>query len=69
MSGKFHVSFDVERLFINIPREECINVAVKYIYEGNPDLERHLTDLKRLFSMPLQNLLFCLKFLFMTKID
>ena len=37
MFGKFMVSFDVESLFTNIPLEECIDLAVNYISEGNPD--------------------------------
>ena len=32
------IYFDVESLFTNIPLEECIDLAVKYISEGNPDL-------------------------------
>ena len=43
MFSKFMVSFDVESLFTNIPLEECIDLAVNYISEGNPDLK--LTDL------------------------
>ena len=33
------VSFKVESLFTNIPIEECIDLAVSYISEGNPDLK------------------------------
>ena len=39
MSRKFMVSFDVESLFNNIPLEECIDLAVNYISEGNPDIK------------------------------
>ena len=39
MFRKFMVSFDVESLFTNIPLEECINLAVNYISEGNPDVK------------------------------
>ena len=35
LHGKFVVSFDVESLFTNIPLEECLNLAVKYISIGN----------------------------------
>jgi len=42
MFGKFMVSFDVENLFTNIPLEECIDLAVIYISEGNPDLKLSL---------------------------
>jgi len=36
MSCKFMVSFDVESLFTNLPLEECIDLVVNYISEGNP---------------------------------
>ena len=50
MYGKFFVSFDVESLFTNIPLEECIDLAVKYILEGNPDIKLSDTELRDLFS-------------------
>ena len=49
MHGKFMVSFDIESLFTNIPLEECIDLAVKYISDGNPDLKLSNTELKSLF--------------------
>ena len=49
--GKFLVSFDVESLFTNIPLEECIDLAVKYILEGNPDIKLSDTELRDLFSV------------------
>ena len=39
LHGMFMVSFDVESLFTNIPLDDCINLAVKYITEGNPGLK------------------------------
>ena len=53
MFGKFMVSFDVESLFTNIPLEECIDQAVNYISEGNPDLTCKLTEseLRSLFTV------------------
>ena len=36
LSGNFMVSFDVESLFTNIPLNECIDLEVKYVSEGNP---------------------------------
>jgi len=39
MFGKFIFSFDVESLFTNLLLEECIDLAVNYISEGNPDLK------------------------------
>lgn len=50
MFGKFLIYFDVESLFTNIPLEERIDLADKYISEGNPDLELTPSDLKRHFS-------------------
>ena len=46
MTGKF---MDVESLFTNIPLDECIDLAVKYISDGNPELKISTTDLKKLF--------------------
>ena len=40
------VSFDVESLFTSIPLDECIDLAIKYIYQGNPGLKISPTDLK-----------------------
>ena len=46
------VSFDVESLFANIRLDDCINLAVKYITEGNPGLKliSSKNELKRLFE-------------------
>ena len=44
------VSFDVESLFTSIPLDECIEVAITYIYQGNPLIKISPTDLKTLFS-------------------
>ena len=49
MFGKFIVSFDVESLFTNIPLEECIDLVVNYISEGNPDLK--LTECERVSKL------------------
>ena len=37
MHSKFMVSFDIVSLFTNIPLEECIDLAVNYISDGNPN--------------------------------
>ena len=51
MFGKFLISLiDLESLFTNIPLEECIDLAAKYVSEGNLDLKLTPSDLKRLFS-------------------
>ena len=51
MFGKFMVSFDVESLFTNIPLEECIDLAVNYISEGNPDLKISKPELRSIFTV------------------
>ena len=51
MFGKFMVSFDVESLFTNIPLEKCIDLAVNYISEGNPDLKLTESELRSLFTV------------------
>ena len=50
MYSKFMVSFDVESLFTNIPLEECIDLAVNYISEGNLDIKLNKSELRILFS-------------------
>ena len=47
--GYFMVSFNDESLFTNIPLEESIDLAVKYILEGNPNLKLDQSCLKKLF--------------------
>ena len=44
------VSFDVESLFTNIPLEECIDLAVNYISDGNPDIKLNKSELRSLFT-------------------
>ena len=43
------VSFDVESLFTNKPLDGWINLAVKYISEGNPGLKLSTAELRNLF--------------------
>ena len=45
------VSFDVESLFTNIPLGECIDLAVNYISEGNPDLKLSKSELRSLLTI------------------
>ena len=51
MFYKFMVSFDVESLFTNIPLEECNDLAVNYIFKGNPDLKLSERELRSLFTI------------------
>ena len=50
MYSKFMVSFDVESLFTNIPLEECIDLAVNHISEGNPDIKLNKSEPRSLFT-------------------
>lgn len=47
MSGKFMVSYDVESLFTNIPLDESIELAGKYILEGSPNIALMRDELKK----------------------
>ena len=40
-----------ESLFTSIPLEECIDLAVKYILEGKPDIKLSDTERRDLFSV------------------
>lgn len=37
-ASNFRFTFDVESLFTNLTLEMCIELAIDYISEGNPDL-------------------------------
>ena len=50
MSRKFMVSFDVESFFTKIPLEECTDLAVNYITEGNLDIKLSKPELRSLFT-------------------
>ena len=68
-SGKFMVSFDVESLFTSIPLDECIDLAVTYIYQGNPGLAISPTDLETLFSFATAGTHFLFKGAFHDQVD
>ena len=42
------VSISIESLFTNIPLNECIDLTVCYIKEGNTDIKLSSTELKTL---------------------
>lgn len=63
------VSFDIVSLFTNIPLEECIDLAVKYISDGNPDITLSNTKLKSLFSVATAQTHFLFKGSFYDQID
>ena len=67
MFDKFMVSFDVESLFTNIPLEKCIDLAVNYISEGNPDLK--LSELRSLFTVATAQTHFLINGSFYDQID
>ena len=51
LSNKLMVSFDVARLFTNIPLKESIDLAVSYITEGNAKLKFSKSELLKMFSI------------------
>ena len=66
-SGKCMVSLDVEGLFTSIPLAECIDLAMKYIYHGNPGLTISPTDLKTPFSFATAETTLLIQVCFMIK--
>ena len=44
-------SFDVVSLFTNIPLQECLDLAVSYITDGNSGLKVSKSDLNKLLSI------------------
>ena len=69
MHGKFMVSFDIVSLFTNIPLDECIDLAVKYISDGDPDIKLSNTELKSLFTVATAQTHFLFKGSFYDQID
>ncbi|XP_073232122.1 uncharacterized protein [Porites lutea] len=69
LHGMFMVSFDVESLFTNIPLDDCIDLAVKYITEGNPGLKLSKNELKRLFEFATKETNFLFKGNFYDQVD
>lgn len=63
------VSFDVESLFTSIPLDECIDLAIRYIYQGNLGLKINATDLKTLFTFATAETGFLFKGVFYDQID
>jgi len=63
------VSFDVESLFTNIPLEECIDLAVNYISDGNPDLKLSKSELRSLFTVATAQIHFLFNGSFYDQID
>ena len=63
------VSFDVESLFTNIPLNECIDPAVKYVSDGNPDVKLSNNELKDFFHFATSRTHFLFKGSFYDQID
>ena len=63
------VSFDVESLSTNIPLEECIDLVVNYISEGNPNLKLNEPELRSLFNVATAQTYFLFNGLFYDQID
>ena len=52
LSRKVLVSYDVTRLFTNIPLQESIDIGINLIFNHNPNLNITKTELKKLFPFP-----------------
>ena len=63
------VSFDVESLFPNIPLNECIHLAVRYIKEDNTDIKLSATELKTLLRFATARTHFLFKGSFYDQVD
>ena len=63
------VYFDVKSLFTSIPLDECIDLVITYIYQGNLFLKVSATDLKTLFSFATAETHFSFKGVFYEQID
>ena len=69
LSSNFMVSFDVESLFTNIPLNECIDLAVRYIKEDNTDIKLSATELKTLLRFATSQTHFLFKGSFYDQVD
>ena len=49
LSRKFLISYDITSVFINIPLQETIDVAINLIFNDNPKLNVTKRELKKLF--------------------
>ena len=59
LSKTFLVSFDVTRLFTNIPLQETIDIAINLIFNHNPNLNITRKEIKKLsFSLHYRLVLF-----------
>ena len=52
LSKNIHVSYDVTSLFTNIQLQETIDIAIKLIFNHNPNLSISRKELKKLFPFP-----------------
>ena len=53
LSKKFPVSYDVTSLFINIPLQKTIDIALSLVFDHNPNLNITRKELKKNFSLML----------------
>ena len=63
------VSLDVESLFTNIPLDECIDLAVRYIKEDKTDIKLSATELKTLLCFATAQTHFLFKGSFYDQVD
>ena len=69
LSKKFLVSYDVTRLFTNIPLQETVDVAINLIFNHNPNLNLTKKELKKLFLFATSQTHFIFNSKFYNQID
>ena len=69
LSKKFLVSYDVTRLFTNIPLQETIDMAINLLFNHNPNLSITRKELKKLFLFATPKTHFIFNSKFYNKID
>ena len=51
MTDKVLISFDVTRLFTNIPMSEAIDIKINLIFENSPDIKFTKCELRKRFKI------------------
>ena len=69
MHRKFMVYFDVESPSTNLPLEECIDLTVNYISEGNPDIKLNKSEIRSFFTTAIAQTHFMFNGSFYDQID
>ena len=69
LSKKFLISYYVTSLFTNIPPQETVDIAIKLIFNHNPNLNVTKKELKKLFLFAISQTHFILNSKFYNQID